>query len=92
MESEWRPVSRSHRVHVEPFQSLPDGAFVQLDGIPHVVAARELLRWTPAGYTGRERRPARGSANVITPPSLVEVLRAGWDPLVPLLHPSANVR
>jgi hypothetical protein len=26
---------------------------------------------------------------VITPPSLVELLRVGWDPLVPLLHPSA---
>jgi hypothetical protein len=25
---------------------------------------------------------------VITPPSLVELLRAGWQPLVPLLHPS----
>jgi hypothetical protein len=26
---------------------------------------------------------------LITPPSLVEVLRAGWRPLVPLIHPSA---
>jgi hypothetical protein len=26
---------------------------------------------------------------MITPPSLVAVLRAGWHPLVPLLHPSA---
>jgi hypothetical protein len=27
---------------------------------------------------------------VITPPSLVSVLRAGWQPLVPLVHPSAH--
>jgi hypothetical protein len=26
---------------------------------------------------------------VITPPSLVAVLRSGWEPLVPLLHPTA---
>jgi hypothetical protein len=26
---------------------------------------------------------------VLTPPSLVAVLRAGWHPLVPLVHPSA---
>jgi hypothetical protein len=26
---------------------------------------------------------------VITPPSLLAVLSAGWDPVVPLLHPSA---
>jgi hypothetical protein len=50
-----------------------------------------LFRWTPAGYdVAWRRRPTRGDANVITPPSLVEVLRAGWDPVVPLLHPSAN--
>jgi hypothetical protein len=27
---------------------------------------------------------------VITPPSLVTALRSGWQPLVPLLHPSAH--
>jgi hypothetical protein len=31
----------------------------------------------------------RQRACLITPPSLVEVLRRGWEPLVPLLHPSA---
>ena len=48
----------------------------------------QLLRWTPAGYT--ERAPLRGSAELVTPPSLVEVLRSGWEQLVPLLHPSAG--
>jgi len=28
---------------------------------------------------------------VLTPPSLVEALRAGWNPVVPLFHPSAGV-
>jgi hypothetical protein len=86
------PVKRSHRVHVEPFESLPDGAFVLLEEAPHVIIGRELFRWTPAGYVAPEQRPARGTATVVTPPSLVDVLRAGWDPVVPLLHPSANVR
>jgi hypothetical protein len=26
---------------------------------------------------------------LVTPPSLVEVLHRGWEPVVPLLHPSA---
>jgi len=26
---------------------------------------------------------------VLTAPSLVELLRSGWDPAVPLIHPSA---
>ena len=34
-------------------------------------------------------RPA-GRAALVTPPSLVAVLRSGWEPLVPLLHPSAG--
>ena len=51
----------------------------------------ELLRWTPAGYAERRRRGGAGAepAVVITPPSLVAVLRSQWQPLVPLLHPSA---
>ena len=31
----------------------------------------------------------RGRAIVLTPPTLVAVLRTGWQPVVPLLHPSA---
>ena len=58
------------------------------DGVPWLVNRRELLRWTPAGYTDR-RRIKGGEASVITPPSLVHVLRSGWEPVVPLLHTSA---
>ncbi len=67
---------------------LPDGAFVLHEGEPWLVLGDRLRRWTPAGTSERWRaRPAR--ARLITPPSLVELLRDGWDPLVPLLHPSA---
>ncbi|MGZ4318686.1 MAG: hypothetical protein ACXVZ3_03525 [Gaiellaceae bacterium] len=67
---------------------LPDGAFVIRDGEPWLVLGAQLLRWTPAGYT--ERAPRAGRAELITPASLVTVLGSGWEPLVPLLHPSAN--
>ena len=69
---------------------LPDGAFVLREGEPWLVLGRELLRWTPAGYAERRPRPASERAVLVTPPSLVSVLRAGWQPLVPLLHPSAQ--
>ena len=49
----------------------------------------QLLLWTPAGYSERIPRPD-GLAPSVTPPSLVAVLRSGWQPLVPLLHPSAR--
>jgi hypothetical protein len=67
---------------------LPDGAFILRDGEPWLVLGPQLLRWTPAGYSERIPRPF-GRAVLVTPPSLVAVLRSGWEPLVPLLHPSS---
>jgi hypothetical protein len=43
-----------------------------------------VLRWTPAGYAERAPRPAGERATVVTPPSLVAILRAGWEGAVPL--------
>jgi hypothetical protein len=68
---------------------MPDGAFVLHDGVPWLVLGDALLCWSPAGYLEREARPA-GSVTLITPPSLVEILRRGWDGAVPFLHPSAG--
>ena len=81
---------RAQRHHAAAYDDLPDGAFVLRDGAPWLVRGRALRRWTAAGYSDRARRPAGGEAVVITPPSLVAILRAGWDDAaVPLLHPSA---
>ncbi len=77
------------RLHRSAFADLPDGAFVLEDGEPWLVRRAELLRWTPAGYT--DRRTIRGGeASVITPPSLVHVLRRGWVSAVDVFHPSSR--
>ena len=81
--------TRAQRHHEAPLDEFPDGAFVLREGSPWLVLRRDLLRWTAAGYVERRRRPARQQARLITPPSLVAVLRSGWQPLVPLVHPSA---
>jgi len=65
-----------------------DGAFVLEEGVPWLVLGGRLRRWTPGGYV--EARPMPQRVTVITPPSLVEVLRRGWEGAVPLLHPSAR--
>lgn len=81
------------RLHDRAFSALPDGAMVMHgdgSGEPWLVRGGELLRWTPGGYTDRMPRPGpRTSARVLTPPSLLTLLTAGWDPVVPLVHPSA---
>ena len=82
--------TRTHRVHRAPVDSLPDGAFVLLEGEPHLILGAHLPRWTPGGYAPGPRRPVRGEIEVITPPSLVQVIRRPRAPAVPFLHPSAG--
>jgi hypothetical protein len=80
------------RHHSAAIDELPDGAFVLERDAPWVVVGAGLWRWTPARYVDRTTRPSAGTARVITPPSLVAVLRSGWRPVVPLLHPSVSSR
>jgi hypothetical protein len=83
------PRTRAHRLHELPVQELPDGAFVLVEGRPCLVRNGGLLAWTPAGYDARLPLPRENNAALVTPPSLVAVLRSGWSGSVPLLHPTA---
>jgi len=66
------------RLHEMSWAGLPDGVFVLLDGRPAVVLGDVLVEWTTEGYGDRRTRPAAGTAAVITPPSTVAALRAGY--------------
>ena len=84
------PGTRGQLHHKAALDELPDGSFVLHRGAPHLVLGSHLLSWTVAGYVARSPRPTRQQATLITPPSLVAVLRNGWEErLVPLFHPSA---
>jgi len=78
----------ARRLHEAAFATLPDGAFVLAGGEPQMVLGDAIVAWAADGYRAPAPRP-RGRAVVITPPSLVELLRSGWGGSVPLLHPSA---
>ncbi len=94
------PAARERRLHAVAFDALPDGAFVLHDGAPKLVRGDALRSWSFAGYGRPEPRPT-GTATLITPPSLVEMLCAGWEQSeaanarrpdesqVPFLHPTA---
>ena len=58
-----------------------DAAFLVLGDRAAAVDARRIHD---------EHHAAARAASVLTPPSLVAVLAAGWDGAVPLLHPSAS--
>jgi hypothetical protein len=84
------PRTRSQRHNRARMDDLPDGTFVLHSSEPHLVLGRSLLRWTNAGYADPASRPSGEDATVITPSTLVEVLRAERDPVVPFLHPTAS--
>ena len=80
---------RRARVHDASLDDLPDGTFILAKHSLWLVRGNELLAWSAGGYTDRHSRPRSVVATVITPPSLVAILGAGWDGAVPLLHQTA---
>jgi hypothetical protein len=76
---------RRKRTYPAALADLPRGTFVAIDGNAWLVLGDALVRWSDRGYD--VRRPRRtGDADVLTPPSLVTLLRAGYAPAI---HPSA---
>jgi hypothetical protein len=75
------------RTYPAELADLQDGVYVALDDRAWLVLDRELLAWSTDGYVDRRRRPAHAEVTVLSPPSVVAVLRAGY----PVgLHPGAR--
>ena len=80
------PGRRVNRVWHAAVAELPEGAFVALDGVPHLVQAEGLRPWSWKGYGAPVDPPQRVVA-VLTPRLSVFALRAGYRPV---LHSSAR--
>ena len=68
-----------------PLGKLPDGAMVQVGGESYLILHGKTLPWSFEGYASAEIDTA--SALLLTPPSAVRALQAGYRPV---LHPSAG--
>jgi hypothetical protein len=85
---------RSKRTFRARRGEVPSGAFVRYrqageanGGQPYLVLGHHLLAWSPVGYTALVISAApTEEVDVLTPPSIVAVLSAGYRPM---LHPSA---
>jgi hypothetical protein len=79
--------SGGKRLHRAKLAELPDGSMIVEDDQAWLVLGGILLQWTPFGYD--ERRVVAGTTTVrsLTPPSLIEVIRAGYTPGI---HPTAT--
>jgi hypothetical protein len=67
-----------------PVEQLPDGAMVQRGEDSFLVLQGRALLWSMAGY--RKVVDALGDASLLTPPSTLHALSAGYQPV---LHQSA---
>jgi hypothetical protein len=78
---------RTKRLHEATLGDLPDGSMIAEGEQAWLVRDGQLLAWSPFGYG--DRRPAVASATVqtLTPPSVISVIRAGYNPSV---HPTAT--
>jgi len=77
-------VKRTHLLNIE---TLPDGTLVAVDKRAWLVRGKTLHAWSPGGYVERRRRPTAGRVTVLTPPSIVAVFNAGYQPG---MHPSGT--
>jgi hypothetical protein len=82
-----RADGRQKRTYRARLATLPDGAYVALDGAAWLLWRNELHEWTDRGYARRRPRAAGREIDVLTPPSIVALIGAGYDVAV---HPSAG--
>jgi hypothetical protein len=75
---------RIRRTYTARASLLPDGTYVDVGERPWLVWGDSLLAWTPDGYGDRRER-ADTEVSVITPCCTVQVMHAGYRPVV---HPS----
>jgi hypothetical protein len=79
---------RTKRRHRAALDDLPDGAMIALENDqPFAVRGDAVLPWSAAGYGTPRPRPRSLAVELLTPPAIVTVLSAGYQPS---WHPSAG--
>jgi hypothetical protein len=69
-----------------PTAELPDGVMVRNGGEPGLLIGGRVRPWSFHGYGAPDPAGPAGRVEVLTPPSIVAAIMAGYRPLV---HPSA---
>jgi len=77
---------RRQLTHRAPAGELPDGVMIRAGGGAGLWLAGRVWPWSFGGYAAPAGVSAPGAVEVLTPPSTVAAIAAGYRPLV---HPSA---
>jgi hypothetical protein len=77
---------RRQLTHTMPSDDVPDGTMIRVDGVTGLLLGGRMLPWSFRGY-GHPVPVRSGAVEVLTPPSIVAAIAAGYRPLV---HPTAG--
>ena len=80
---------KTKSTYTAQINELPVGSFILLepDASPYLVLEETLLAWTPGGYTHQIGKTQNQPVTVLTPRSIVQMLKAGFHAN---LHDSAS--
>lgn len=76
---------KKKRTYSEALGVLPNGTYVAIDGTPHLLWDAALYEWSAGRYVAKRSLDGKQSVEVLTPRSIMNILRAGY---VPAIHPS----
>lgn len=66
--------------HTLDAHPLPDGAMIEIDATAYAHKGGRLLRWSFSGYLPSSQRIHTMHAKLLTPPSILSILRGGYKP------------
>jgi len=70
------------KIYQEDLKNLPDGTFVSFKESAFLLFKKHLYLWTPYGYEKRNFSLIKGKVNVLTPLSIVNTFKAGYEPQI----------
>ena len=59
---------------------LPDGTFIEHGGEPYLIKDQKMHHWSPSGYDKEIDKPGNEMMTVLTPKSVVNTFKAGYQP------------
>jgi hypothetical protein len=62
--------------------NLPNGTFILIDGKPYAIWGKLIYQWTPFGYEKGITLLTAKKVKVLTPKSIVNMLKAGYEPQI----------
>ncbi|SJZ53062.1 hypothetical protein [Sediminibacterium ginsengisoli] len=74
--------NRIKTTYTEQIKNLPDGTFINNNDESYLLSESRLYHWTPYGYDRSENAFPEEPVEVLTPHSIVNAFKAGYNPQI----------